>query len=959
MATRKELEQTSFLWGANAPFIEDLYGRYLDDAGSVDSSWRSYFDELGNETRDLFVKTRDAAQARPGGFSAGGSALAPVATTVGGAPVVSLSDERTKRLIRDHLRLVMLIRAFRVRGHLLAKLDPLGLVQPPPHPELDPATYGFGEEDMDREFFLEGMLGFDKATLREIVARLRETYAGSIGVEFMHIQHPEQKAWIQARVENTQNKTPLTAEDRVDILEQLTQAEVFEKFLQTKFPGTKRFGLDGGESAMPALETVVRRAAELGVDEIVLGMPHRGRLNVLANLMGKPYTAILAEFQGTGFPDEILGSGDVKYHLGTSRDRDLPDGRIVHLSLTANPSHLEAVDPVVSGKVRCKQRLKHDTDRSRVMGLLLHGDAAFAGQGVVHETLEMSELKGFRTGGTIHLIVNNQIGFTTSPAYARSSPYPSDVARGVQCPIFHVNADDPEAMVNVALMAVDFRQMFKRDVVIDMWCYRRNGHNEGDEPSFTQPLMYRQIAHHPSTRQIYSDVLVADGVLTPDEAEDIFKGIHGQLEEAFEAAKGYKVNKADWLEGVWSGIERAPQEYARGRTGANADLLREVGMSMTTLPPELQVHRRLERVIGERRKAIETGEGIDWATAEQLAFGTLLCEGYPVRLSGQDSGRGTFSQRHATIYDQQTEERYVPLDHLRPDQASFEVVDSFLSEEGVVGFEYGYSLSDPNALVLWEAQFGDFANGAQVYFDQFISSGEAKWLRMSALVCLLPHGYEGQGPEHSSARLERFLQLYAEDNMQIVYPSTPASYFHALRRQLHRPFRKPLIVMTPKSLLRLKRCVSTLEDMGPGSTFHRVLTEYDTDHARDAKIERVVICTGKVYYDLQAARAERGLDDTVAIVRLEQLAPFPQDAVGEALRRFSHAKSFVWCQEEPRNMGAWSFVGPRLEALLQELGADPFRPEYAGRRASASTATGYAAQHAREQAELVERALVG
>ncbi len=656
--------------------------------------------------------------------------------------------------------------------------------------------------------------------------------------------------------------------------------------------------------------------------------------------MGKPYTAIFSEFQGAAPTDDVLGSGDVKYHLGTSTDRELPDGRRVHLSLTANPSHLEAVNPVVFGKVRAKQTLKGDTERSRVMGLLLHGDAAFAGQGVVHEGLEMSELRGFRTGGTIHLIVNNQIGFTTSPAYARSSPYPSDIARSVQAPIFHVNADDPEAVVHVAQLAAEFRQRFKKDVVIDLWCYRRHGHNEADEPSFTQPLMYRRIAQHPTTRQIYARRLVAEQVLSEDQAQGLYDDFQEQLAAAHEASAGYKMNKVDWLEGAWTGLIKAPEEYERGATAVPIERLRAIGRAMTEIPSGLHIHRKLERIIGQRRQAIEAGDNLDWATAEHLAFGSLVQEGFPVRLSGQDVGRGTFSQRHAILYDQETEERYIPLNHLDPEQAPFEVVDSFLSEEGVLGFEYGYSLADPNSLVLWEAQFGDFANGAQVYFDQFIAAGEAKWLRMSGLVCLLPHGFEGQGPEHSSARLERFLQLYAKDNLQVLYPSTPASYFHALRRQLHRPFRKPLIVMTPKSLLRHKLCTSSLEEMGPGSSFHRVMYEQPPSQA-DRDVIRVVLCSGKVYYDLVQRRQELGLDQVVALLRLEQLAPFPDRDPGRGAgplprrrRRSSGAR------RSRRNMGAWSFVAPRIEAVLERIGMRHTRPVYAGRPPAASTATG-------------------
>ena len=948
MAKRLELEQNAFLYGGNGGFIEDLYERYLDDPDTIDESWRYYFEELGPETRQLFRQSREALEGRPEKVSRVESSAS--------AGVIDFDGERNKRLILDHLRVVMLIRAYRVRGHLLADLDPLGLSRNNLHPELDPASYGFGEADLDREFYLDNVLGLEKATLRRIVEILRQTYSAKVGVEFMHIQEQDQKAWIQAVMEGSHNLLRPTADGKRQILESLTAAEGFERFLHVKFPGTKRFGLDGGESAVPALEAIIRKSVEFGVDEIVIGMPHRGRLNVLANVMGKPYRAIFSEFQGGTVTDDVLGSGDVKYHLGTSADRELPDGKKVHLSLTANPSHLEAVNPVVFGKVRAKQTQREDTERARVMGLLLHGDAAFAGQGVIQEGFEMSELRGFRTGGTIHLIVNNQIGFTTSPAYARSSPYPSDVARTVQAPIFHVNGDDPEAVVHVALLAAEFRQRFKKDVVIDMWCYRRHGHNEADEPSFTQPLMYRRIAQHPTTRQVYGQRLVEERILDEEEVEGIHKAFQDQLHEAFEASAGYKTNSADWLEGAWKGLSRAPSEYERGTTAVPKETLRGIGMAITSIPEDLHVHRKLVRIIGQRRKTIETGENIDWATAEHLAFGSLLSEGYPVRLSGQDSGRGTFSQRHAVLYDQETEKRYIPLTAVREGQARFEVVDSFLSEEGVLGFEYGYSLADPNSLVLWEAQFGDFCNGAQVYFDQFIAAGEAKWLRMSGLVCLLPHGYEGQGPEHSSARLERFLQLYAEENIQVLYPSTPASYFHALRRQLKRDFRKPLIVMTPKSLLRHKRCTSTFADMTTGSSFHRVMYEHAPSRD-DQKVERVVLCSGKVFYDLQDLRAERGLDERIALVRLEQLAPFPSEVLAEELLRYRNSVSLVWCQEEPRNMGAWSFVAPRLEAVFNELGFDQARPVFAGRKSAPSVATGSYEQHTREQKKLVDEAL--
>ncbi|MEO1019835.1 MAG: 2-oxoglutarate dehydrogenase E1 component, partial [Pseudomonadota bacterium] len=833
---------------------------------SVDESWRGYFDQLDPEDRALFMRAKAAVEPRDVSWFSG---AAPANLNVP-AGAGNIDEDATKTLLRDHLRVIMLIRAYRVRGHLQADLDPLGLAKRGPHPELDYQSYGFTEDDLDRRFYLDYVLGLETASLREIIDVLQKTYSGSAGIEFLHIQDADQKAWIQSRIEGTGGIFETTPEDKRAILEHLTETEGFEQFLNIKYPGTKRFGLDGGESAIPALEAMIQTAADHGVDEIVLGMPHRGRLNVLANVMGKPYSAIFSEFQGGMATDDVLGSGDVKYHLGTSVDRDLGGGRKMHLSLTANPSHLEAVNPVVMGKVRAKQRQRNDTERKTVMGILLHGDAAFAGQGIVHECLEMSELRGFRVGGTIHLIVNNQIGFTTSPAYARSSPYPSDVARGVQAPIFHVNGDDPVAVNHVARLAVEFRQEFAKDVVIDMWCYRRHGHNEGDEPGFTQPLMYKRIAQHPTVRQVYARALERDQTIDKNLAQQLHDDFATQMEQAHEASSGYKSNKADWLEGAWSGLSAAPLEYQRGSTAVSVDILRDLGLKLTDLPERLHIHPRLKRVIGNRRKAIEKGEGLDWATAEHLAFATLVLEGYAVRLSGQDSGRGTFSQRHATVYDQTTEEKYIPLANLHDDQASFEVVDSFLSEQGVLGFEYGYSLADPNCLTLWEAQFGDFANGAQVYYDQFIASGESKWLRMSGLVCLLPHGFEGQGPEHSSARLERYLQLYAEDNIQVLYPSTPASYFHALRRQLHRAFRKPLIVMTPKSLLRHKRCVSSLAEMAEGESFHRVMWERDAS-AADNQVKRVVFCSGKVYYDLLQTREEEGLDAQVALIRLEQL----------------------------------------------------------------------------------------
>ena len=954
------LEDTAFLFGANGIFVEDLYGRYLRDPQSVDSSWRRVFAEIGDDAQTVTNEVRGAtwapreAPARVDGEDDGVNGEAVAAR----APTTPTDGDKsaTQATARDSIRLIMLIRAYRVRGHLIANLDPLGLDGEKHHAELDPATYGFTAEDYDREFFLDGVLGRETATLREALDIVKQTYCAKIGVEYMHIQYPDQKSWIQLQIESSRNRAELTDEVRRDILRELYSSEGFERFLHIKYPGTKRFSLEGAESTIPMLEAIIRRAGEQGVEEIVLGMSHRGRLNVLTKVMGKSYAAVFSEFQGeSANPDDVQGSGDVKYHLGASSDRELADGRTIHLSLAANPSHLEAVNPVVAGKTRAKQAQRGDTERRKVMGLLLHGDAAFAGQGLVAETLGLSELRGHRTGGTIHIIVNNQIGFTTSPKYSRSSPYPSDVAKMVQAPIFHVNGDDPEAVVHVARLAVEFRQRFNRDVVIDMFCYRRHGHNEGDEPAFTQPLMYRNIARHPTTRQLYTEKLIADGTLTPKAAEALIDEFNQRLEEELETAQSYRPNKADMLEGVWEGIEvsrdRGPR---RGKTGVALETLNAVGMAISARPAEFNLNRKVERVLDGRRAMIESGEGIDWAMAEALAFGTLLTEGNGVRLVGQDSGRGTFSHRHSVLVDQSTEERYEPLNHVQEGQAAYEVIDSMLSEAAVLGYEYGYALADPSKLVLWEAQFGDFANGAQVIIDQFVAPGESKWLRMCGLVMLLPHGFEGQGPEHSSARLERYLQLCAEDNMQVVNCTTPSSYFHALRRQIRRNFRKPLVVMTPKSLLRHKRCVSKLADLAPGTAFHRVMYENEMPGPDDG-MRRVILCSGKVFYDLEAERDRRGLKD-VTMLRLEQLAPFPKTPLREELKRFPNA-DVVWCQEEPQNMGAWTYVAPRIEAIMKHLDGPSKRPLYAGRPEAASPAAGTNKVHVAEQAKLVDKAL--
>ena len=779
----------------------------------------------------------------------------------------------------------------------------------------------------------------------------------------MHITDPAEKSWLQERIEGPDKEIAFTREGKRAILNKLVEGEIFERFVHKRHPGTKRFGLDGGEAMIPALEQIIKRGGAMGVEEIGLGMAHRGRLNVLAAVMGKPYHVIFHEFQGgSATPDDVLGSGDVKYHMGASSDRSF-DGNNVHLSLAANPSHLEIVNPVVLGKARAKQAIRatwsEDAEalhklRAQVMPLLIHGDAAFAGQGVVAECFALSGLRGYKTGGTIHFIINNQIGFTTAPRFSRSSPYPSDVALMVQAPIFHVNGDDPEAVVFAAKVSTEYRQQFGKDVVIDMFCYRRYGHNEGDDPTMTQPLMYRRIKDQPTTLALYSKRLVEEGIVTEQEVADRIKDFEDFLDKEMEAGKSYRANKADWLDGKWSGLGLPDDDDRRGKTEMPLERLLQIGRKITSVPQGLDIHKTVGRVIEGRRKAVEEGAGIDWALGEHLAFATLLDEGFNVRLSGQDSCRGTFSQRHSHWVDQTTEERYTPLNNVRPGQAHYEVIDSLLSEEAVLGFEYGYSTTDPKTLVLWEAQFGDFVNGAQVVIDQFISSAERKWLRMSGLVMLLPHGYEGQGPEHSSARVERFLQLCAEDNMQVVNCSTPANYYHALRRQMHRSFRKPLIVFTPKSLLRHKRCISRLDEMADGTSFHRVLWD-DAQNANgltniklkpDSEIRRVVMCTGKVYYDLLEDREKRGVDD-VYILRLEQLYPWPIKSLTTELQRFPNAE-LVWCQEEPKNMGGWLFVDAWLELTLDKLNIKAKRARYAGRPASASTAAGLMSKHVKE-----------
>ena len=970
---------SSFMQGQNAEYLESLQQTFKQNPNSVDSAWQAFFQSLENDAADNGNSSQKPSWTRQDWPQQPNDEFTGALTSEWGddseiairanaainakanAANFTLSDEAVERAVLDSIRAIMIIRAHRIRGHLVADLDPLGLRDEAIHPELDPKSYGFTEEDLDRPIFIDNVLGLQIASMREIIDLVRRTYCGTFALQYMHISDPEQSAWLKERIEGYGKEIKFTREGRKAILNKLVEAEGFEKFLHVKYMGTKRFGLDGGEALIPALEQIIKRGGALGVKEIVIGMPHRGRLSVLANVMGKPYKAIFNEFQGgSSKPEDVDGSGDVKYHLGASSDREF-DGNNVHLSLTANPSHLEAVNPVVIGKVRAKQQQLNDKNRVSVLPLLLHGDAAFAGQGVVAECFGLSGLVGHKTGGTIHVVVNNQIGFTTAPHFSRSSPYPTDIALMVEAPIFHVNGDDPEAVVHAAKVATEFRQKFQKDVVIDIICYRRFGHNEGDEPMFTNPIMYKKIKKQKTTLTLYTDLLVRDGLIPEGEIEDLKTGFQSFLNDEFDAGKNYKPNKADWLDGRWAHLDRNKDDYQRGQTAISEDTFDKVGAALSKLPDDFPVHKTISRLLDNKNKMFSDGTGLDWATAEALAFGSLLTEGFPVRLSGQDATRGTFSQRHSGIINQNSEDRYFPLNHITKEQAEFEAIDSMLSEYAVLGFEYGYSLSEPNALVAWEAQFGDFANGAQIMFDQFISSGESKWLRMSGLVILLPHGFEGQGPEHSSARLERFLQMCGQDNWIVANCSTPANYFHILRRQLHRSFRKPLILVTPKSLLRHKLCVSDKSNFIDGSSFHRVLWDdaesglSETTLVPDKKIKRVVMCSGKVYFDLLEERDKRDIND-IYLLRFEQFYPFPAISAVKELERFKSAE-MVWCQEEPKNQGSWTFMEPNLEWVLTRIKAKFKRPKYVGRAASASPATGLASTHKNQQEVLVNEAL--
>jgi 2-oxoglutarate dehydrogenase E1 component len=957
-------DSAELLEGVSPAYLQSLHARFVADPRSVDPRWQHWFEGLDRTPAGPSWARPDWPPCETDPVTAGfdptqatiekPAAATPVSVAAPASQGQPADQSAIVQAAQDTVRAMMLIRTYRVRGHLAADLDPLGLHERELPEDLTPAFHGLDEKST-RPIYLGGALGFETATVAEIVDVLRANYCGHVGLEYMHINDLAERRFLQERMEGKTARITFTAEGKQAILAKVIEAEQWEKFLARKYVGTKRFGLDGGESMVPALEAVIKYGGQYGVHLIVIGMAHRGRLNVLGNVMGKPYRAIFNEFAGgSANPEDVGGSGDVKYHLGTSSDREF-DGNKVHLSLVPNPSHLEAVDPVVLGKVRAEQVARGDKQASEVLPVLLHGDAAFAGQGIVAECFGFSGLPGYGTGGTIHFVINNQVGFTTSPRFGRSSPYPSDVAKSVQAPILHVNGDDPEAVTFACKVAIDYRQTFKRDIVIDMWCYRRFGHNEGDEPSFTQPLMYAAIRKHPPISEVYSRRLVREGVISQDWAQQWANGFVARLEEEFDAAKSYQPDKADWFEGRWSGLGRPDEPVTERRnvvTSIEPPTLEELGQVLTSVPERFEIHKTLQRILDAKAQMFASGEGFDWATAEAVAFGSLVREGYQVRLSGQDSGRGTFSHRHAVWRNQQTGERYVPLAQV--EGARFEVRDSPLSEFGVLGFEYGYSVADPRALVLWEAQFGDFANGAQVIIDQFIAAGELKWLRASGLVMLLPHGYEGQGPEHSSARLERYLQLCAEDNMQVAYCTTPANYFHILRRQMLREFRKPLIMMTPKSLLRHKLAVSSAADFTGDSHFRRILSDLGGPADRD--VRRLVLCCGKIAYELMEARDKSGLKD-VSVVRIEQLYPFPSDPLIARLKRMANLQEVVWAQEESKNGGAWFFVESLIEQCLDAAGSRARRPIYAGRAASASPATGLAKRHVAEQAALIAAAL--
>ena len=916
----------------NLIYVESLYEDYRRDPESVDADWALLFAGLEGTSRNGHRETRIDQRGhllRQGNYR---------------------SDSDSKKGFRPERNIGVfdLIHSFRQFGHLVANLDPLGN-NDSFHPLLDPQEFGFGQRDLERVVESPTYRGADQLKLSELIRLLRSTYCGTIGVEYMDIIDKDQRDWLQEHMEPCLNRPPLSNQERKHVFDTLSAAEKFEQFLHTKYVGQKRFSLEGGESLIPMLDALIEDAGSLGVDEIVMGMAHRGRLNVLAHILGKPYEMIFAEFEGAFLPANIQGDGDVKYHLGYSNNHTTRSGAQLHLSLGANPSHLEAINPVVEGMVRAKQNHLGDLDRRRVVPLLIHGDASFSGQGLVSETLSLSELKDFRTGGTIHIIINNQIGFTTSPEDYRFTRYPTDIAKEIQAPVFHVNGDDPEAAVHAAKLAIDFRQKFKVDVIIDLVCYRRHGHNEADDPSFTQPRLYNEIKKHPTVLTVYSKRLIEEQAVSEEEIAER----ESELKELYNAALDYARDfmprqQVFTLGGTWKGMEWAGSDWS-AETKVPMSRLKEVLDGVRSLPQGFTAYPKAKRILDQRSQMLDPSGQIDWGCAEMLAFGSLLLEGTHVRLSGQDSGRGTFGHRHSILYDTSSGEPYVPLDNISAEQGRLRIVNSMLSEAAVLGFEYGFSLADPNNLVLWEAQFGDFANGAQVIIDQFISSAESKWQRMSGLVMLLPHGYEGQGPEHSSARLERYMQLCAGSNWQVCNLTTPAQYFHALRRQIHRPFRKPLILMSPKSLLRHRLATSSAADLCEG-TFQPVIAEKDPLDV--ANVKRLIFCSGKVYYDLIVDRLERDIDD-IAIVRVEQLYPFPANEIEAIVATYPNLQDVMWVQEEPWNMGAWHDMSRRLRRVVPEhlfIG-------YAGRRAASSPASGSYKVHQEESAALIDTAL--
>tara|TARA_B100000029_G_scaffold119519_1_gene112867 strand:- start:308 stop:3193 length:2886 start_codon:yes stop_codon:yes gene_type:complete len=950
-----EIAKTSFLSKSNSSFIETMYLRFLEHDPTLPVSWRNYFETLDEET-DIVVKEIEGPTWKPNKkkISIKDSSELKDDSNIN----LKNNDVDIEKEKSNTVKAIALIRAYRIRGHLIANLDPLGMMERKYLHELHPSDHGFKKEEYDKKIYLHSYMDKGYASINEIIGFLKKIYCSTIGVEYMHISDPVEKKWFRDRMEKEENQINFTKNGKKAILNKIIQAEGFEKFLSLKFVGTKRFGLDGAESLIPALEQIIKRGGQLGVKEIKIGMPHRGRLNVLANVLQKSYKRIFNEFAGEFSNMSSDSTGDVKYHLGASSNRTFDDIP-VHISLTDNPSHLEAVDPVVLGQTRAKQYFHGDIKRNKVIPILIHGDAAFAGQGVVAECFAMSGLPGHNTGGTIHIIVNNQIGFTTSPRFARSSPYPSDLGKTVESPILHCNGDDPEAVVHCAKIAIEFRQKFNKDVVIDMICYRRFGHNEGDEPSFTQPLMYKKIRQHPTTVNVYGEKLIKEKVITKEEFVEMNSDFKNLLGAQFKDAKNYKP-KIEWFEGTWSRYKPEKGKDKRGKSGVDLNKLLEISNKISSIPENINIHKTISKVLELRKQSVIKKNGIDWSTAESLAFASLLEEGHPVRLVGQDTGRGTFSQRHSVLRNQLDNSRYIPLNNISKKQKKFEVVDSLLSELAVLGFEYGYSLVEPGTLTIWEAQFGDFANGAQVVIDQFISSGERKWSRASGLVMLLPHGYEGQGPEHSSARLERFLQLSAQENIQVINCTTPANYFHVLRRQIHRDFRKPLVIMTPKSLLRNKYCVSNLEDFGKKNFFHRVLWDHALDVEngfiqlkKSEKIKKVILCSGKIYFDLLVAREKLKRDDVV-FVRIEQLYPFPLKSLVKEIKKYSKNAKFYWCQEEPKNMGAWFSVRDYIQWTLDYIGANNNKVSYIGRSPAASPATGYAKRHLAQQKQIID-----